>query len=51
MDGTAVLLPLKPPHYEPRVLVAGGASHGTNWSSSEGRRDQDRRVDRPRRRS
>jgi plastocyanin len=35
MDGTAVLLPLKPPHYEPRVLVAGGTSHGTNWSSSE----------------
>ncbi len=24
MDGTAVLLPLKPPHYEPRVLIAGG---------------------------
>jgi plastocyanin len=24
MDGTAVLLPLAPPHYEPRVLVAGG---------------------------
>jgi plastocyanin len=25
MDGTAVLLPLKPPHYEPRVLILGGA--------------------------
>lgn len=24
MDGTAVLLPLKPPHYEPRVLNLGG---------------------------
>jgi plastocyanin len=35
MDGTAVLLPLRPPHYEPRVLVAGGTSNGANWSSSE----------------
>jgi hypothetical protein len=26
MDGTAVLLPLRPPHYEPRVLIAGGTS-------------------------
>jgi plastocyanin len=26
MDGTAVLLPLKPPHYEPRVLVLGGSA-------------------------
>lgn len=26
MDGTAVLLPLRPPHYEPRVLVAGGSA-------------------------
>jgi plastocyanin len=26
MDGTAVLLPLRPPNYEPRVLVAGGAA-------------------------
>jgi FtsP/CotA-like multicopper oxidase with cupredoxin domain len=25
MDGTAVLLPLKPPHYAPRVLILGGA--------------------------
>jgi plastocyanin len=25
MDGTAVLLPLEPPGYKPRVLVAGGA--------------------------
>lgn len=35
MDGTAVLLPLKPPHYEPRVLVAGGTSNGSAWSASE----------------
>jgi hypothetical protein len=26
MDGTAVLLPLKPPHYEPRVLILGGSA-------------------------
>jgi plastocyanin len=26
MDGTAVLLPLKPPHYEPRVLILGGTA-------------------------
>lgn len=35
MDGTAVLLPLRPPHYEPRVLVAGGTSNGASWSASE----------------
>ncbi len=35
MDGTAVLLPLRPPNYEPRVLVAGGTSRGANWVSSE----------------
>ena len=35
MDGTAVLLPLRPPHYEPRVLVAGGTTRGANWSASE----------------
>jgi hypothetical protein len=35
MDGTAVLLPLKPPNYEPRVLVAGGTSNGAAWSASE----------------
>jgi plastocyanin len=35
MDGTAVLLPLRPPHYQPRVLVAGGTSNGANWSSTE----------------
>ena len=35
MDGTAVLLPLKPPHYAPRILVAGGTSNGTAWSPSE----------------
>jgi len=26
MDGTAVLLPLKPPHYESRVLILGGSA-------------------------
>ena len=26
MDGTAVLLPLKPPHYEPRVMILGGSA-------------------------
>jgi plastocyanin len=26
MDGTAVLLPLRPPNYEPRVLVLGGSA-------------------------
>ncbi len=26
MDGTAVLLPLRPPHYEPRILVLGGSA-------------------------
>jgi len=26
MDGTAVLLALRPPHYEPRIFVAGGAA-------------------------
>jgi plastocyanin len=35
MDGTAVLLPLKPPHYEARVLVAGGTSRGADWSSGD----------------
>jgi FtsP/CotA-like multicopper oxidase with cupredoxin domain len=35
MDGTAVLLPLKPPNYTPRVVVAGGTSNGINWSASE----------------
>jgi plastocyanin len=35
MDGTAILLPLRPPHYEPRVMVAGGTSNGASWSSSE----------------
>ncbi|MGE5758976.1 MAG: galactose oxidase-like domain-containing protein, partial [Gemmatimonadota bacterium] len=35
MDGTAVLLPLRPPNYEPRVLIAGGTSQGANWSSTE----------------
>ncbi len=35
MDGTAVLLPLRPSHYEPRVMIAGGTSQGANWSASE----------------
>jgi FtsP/CotA-like multicopper oxidase with cupredoxin domain len=35
MDGTAVLLPLRPPRYEPRVLVAGGTINGASWSPSE----------------
>jgi plastocyanin len=35
MDGTAVLLPLRSPHYEPRVLIAGGTSRGANWVPSE----------------
>ncbi len=35
MDGTAVLLPLRPPNYEPRVLIAGGTSDGANWSPWE----------------
>jgi hypothetical protein len=26
MDGTAVLLPLKPPNYEPRVMILGGSA-------------------------
>jgi plastocyanin len=26
MDGTAVLLPLKPPNYEPRILILGGSA-------------------------
>jgi Galactose oxidase-like, Early set domain/Multicopper oxidase len=35
MDGTAVLLPLRPPNYEPRVLVAGGTSRGASWVPTE----------------
>jgi plastocyanin len=34
MDGTAVLLPLRPPNYEPRVLVAGGTL-APAWSPTE----------------
>lgn len=26
MDGAAVLLPLRPPHYEPRVMILGGSA-------------------------
>jgi hypothetical protein len=35
MDGTSVLLPLRPPSYKPLVLVAGGTDRGANWSSTE----------------
>lgn len=35
MDGTAVLFPLRPPNYEPRVMIAGGTSNGAVWSASE----------------
>jgi hypothetical protein len=35
MDGTAVLLPLRPPNYEPRVLIAGGTSDRATWSAAE----------------
>jgi FtsP/CotA-like multicopper oxidase with cupredoxin domain len=33
MDGTAVLLPLKPPLYAPRVLIAGGDSAATQQNA------------------
>lgn len=33
MDGTALLLPLRPPHYEPRVLVAGGSAADAQLSA------------------
>ncbi len=33
MDGTAVLFPLKPPLYAPRVLIAGGDSLATQQSA------------------
>lgn len=37
MEGTAVLLPLRPPNYEPRVLIAGGTSdpNPLNWTPAE----------------
>jgi hypothetical protein len=38
MDGTAVLLPLRPPGYRPRVLIAGGNSTYTipqQWQGNE----------------
>src|SRR6266487_778306 len=35
MDGTAVLLSLRPPNYEPRVPIAGGTSDGAIWTASE----------------
>ncbi len=33
MDGTSVLLPLRPPNYEPRVLIAGGDGLATGPSA------------------
>ena len=33
MDGTAVLLPLQPPNYEPRVLICGGNGPDTQQSA------------------
>jgi hypothetical protein len=33
MDGTAVLLPLRPPNYEPRVLICGGNGADTRQSA------------------
>jgi plastocyanin len=37
MEGTAVLLPLKPPGYKPRVLIAGGTgATRVTWDPGEG---------------
>lgn len=33
MDGTAVILPLRPPNYAPRVLITGGDGAGTQQSA------------------
>jgi hypothetical protein len=33
MDGTSVLLPLQPPNYEPRILIAGGDGADTGQSA------------------
>lgn len=33
MDGTALLLPLRPPNYAPRVLIAGGSTADTRQSA------------------
>jgi hypothetical protein len=33
MDGTAVVLPLRPPNYEPRVIIAGGDGADTGPSA------------------
>jgi Domain of unknown function (DUF1929) len=33
MDGTAVLLPLKPPQYEPRVMILGGSAADAQQSA------------------
>ncbi len=33
MDGTSVLLPLRPPNYEPRVFIAGGSTADTRQSA------------------
>ncbi len=35
MDGTAVLLSLSPPHFGPRIVVAGGTANGANWHPYE----------------
>ena len=37
MEGTAVLLPLEPPGYQPRVLICGGTGNTRlNWNAGEG---------------
>ena len=37
MEGTAVLLPLKPPSYKPRVMIAGGTGNTRlTWNAGEG---------------
>ena len=37
MEGTAVLLPLKPPGYRPRVMIAGGTgATRLTWNAGEG---------------
>jgi hypothetical protein len=33
MDGTSVLLPLRPPNYEPRIIIAGGTGADTRQSA------------------
>jgi FtsP/CotA-like multicopper oxidase with cupredoxin domain len=37
MEGTAVLLPLRPPAYKPRVMICGGTGNTRlNWNAGEG---------------